>query len=218
MSSAGPGFPQTVPPAAGAFSSPFPPALFPAQPSGPQQPDGKGFRPSDRPPLFPCPPGGPGERTSQEYVPWRRPSELAPLWARKRGPGKPQTCLCPLTVPHGHCRPWEGPCGRFSLGMWLCLPCREPGSGAAAELFLLPPRLFLRRPGTHQAGAEAPEPAGRDLHQPLHGERPGAVPARVWDGAFHAGGWGQNRPRSRGPHGTPHSPSSGNSKQGSVGS
>uniref|UniRef100_A0A8D0TRP4 Arf-GAP domain-containing protein n=1 Tax=Sus scrofa TaxID=9823 RepID=A0A8D0TRP4_PIG len=168
MSSAGPGFPQTVPPAAGAFSSPFPPALFPAQPSGPQQPDGKGFRPSDRPPLFPCPPGGPGERTSQEYVPWRRPSELAPLWTRKRGPGKPQTCLCPLTVPHGHCRPWEGPCGRFSLRMWLCLPCREPGSGAAAELFLLPPRLFLRRPGTHQAGAEAPEPAGRDLHQPLH--------------------------------------------------
>uniref|UniRef100_A0A8D0V222 Arf-GAP domain-containing protein n=1 Tax=Sus scrofa TaxID=9823 RepID=A0A8D0V222_PIG len=51
-------------------------------------------------------------------------------------------------------------------GLFQPLPTRalpRPALRAAAT-----GRLFLRRPGTHQAGAEAPEPAGRDLHQPLH--------------------------------------------------
>uniref|UniRef100_A0A8C3WX45 ArfGAP with FG repeats 2 n=1 Tax=Catagonus wagneri TaxID=51154 RepID=A0A8C3WX45_9CETA len=56
MSSAGPGFPQTGRPA-GAFASPFPPALFPAQPAAPQQQNGKGL---GRPPFSPRPPPGSG--------------------------------------------------------------------------------------------------------------------------------------------------------------
>lgn len=44
MSSAGPGFPQTVPPT-GAFAGTFPPPIFPTQTLVAQQQNGKGFRP-----------------------------------------------------------------------------------------------------------------------------------------------------------------------------
>lgn len=42
------------------------------------------------------------------------------------------------------------------------------------------PRLFLQRLRISQAGTEATEPARGHLHQPLHGEYPGAA----WGGAW----------------------------------
>lgn len=62
----------------------------------------------------------------------------------------------------------KGPSWVFT-GDRAVAPLQE-GDGHSAKLLPLPPRFFLWRLGTLQAGAEASEPGVWDLHQPFHGE------------------------------------------------
>lgn len=141
MNSAGPGIPQTAPPA-GAFAATFPPTLFPQQTAVTPQQNGKSLGsmlPSSS--LMPGPMlwtlawmGGNFRELNSGVTPSR---------ASRRRPGA-QAC--------GY---WAGCLAQISFG--------QPSS-------LFPSRLALRRLRLSQAGPEAVEPARWDLHQPLHGE------------------------------------------------